>query len=559
MLAVGDGGRNLTNLRLKTLKAEFGTDSKATSPSSSPPPRYCRASPETQLSQEGRLYTGRGVADEHELVDHALDTLLVTAERAGGSLRPANRRRSDRDSDDELNSSDSARDDEKEPRPTKRKALPASVDLSPSPIASVLSRTPLLTRGQESSSAEGASRQAVTMMVRRGGLGRLVSALPIIYKTNRGQSTYTWQILSPDRLSIESGADAKIAPFGVSFTDVVQVKRVELDRLYLFARHGLKRYLELARVNDFSKDRLDQLGRRNSNYVGGYYFARGLVKPKLRGFKGAISIYYRSARIVVPFRDNGIIRDDIGQRLDSLIDIRVGEPPLNPSSAKGAGYKTKRTLRQGQAETRYSGGFKITSVGVCKDTIDAYKKNLLESEADLLTVYFIRKILDIEKPDLMILTRDQLYYDISDSQSALFKVVALIIERLILFAAVFSNHNSKGIYVLSPPVIDFIFPRFKDDNDNRFYLSLAFLYIPFPEFGDRYLNIRNGYRREPTKGPSFNSYFYDALVKGATKPLSLALGYTIEVVVGSRDIVRIVESDFTDERGFRNSIRVSGA
>jgi hypothetical protein len=27
-------------------------------------------------------------------------------------------------------------------------------------------------------------------------------------------------------------------------------------------------------------------------------------------------IHHRSARIVVPFRDNGVIRDDMGQRLD---------------------------------------------------------------------------------------------------------------------------------------------------------------------------------------------------------------------------------------------------
>ena len=66
--------------------------------------------------------------------------LTVTAERAGGSPRPANGRqslpnldpspqpshnesgsRSDRDSDGELNSSDSAGDDEKEPRPAKWK------------------------------------------------------------------------------------------------------------------------------------------------------------------------------------------------------------------------------------------------------------------------------------------------------------------------------------------------------------------------------------------------------------------------------------------------------
>jgi hypothetical protein len=40
----------------------------------------------------------------------------------------------------------------------------------------------------------------------------------------------------------------------------------------------------------------------------------------------------------------------------------------------------------------------------------------------------------------------------------------------------------------------------------------------------------------------------------ATKPLSLALGYAMEVAVDSEDIVRTAESDFTDERGFGNSI-----
>lgn len=146
--------------------------------SSSPPPRSARASPETRLSQEGHLHTSQGVADEYELVDHALGTLIdkgarkqqeveqekekgnsededegpqqeinvvapvVVAERASGSPRPANLRqslpnldpspepnhnkagsRSDSDSDDELNSTDSAKDDEKKQRPAKRKQL----------------------------------------------------------------------------------------------------------------------------------------------------------------------------------------------------------------------------------------------------------------------------------------------------------------------------------------------------------------------------------------------------------------------------------------------------
>lgn len=91
----------------------------------------------------------------------------------------------------------------------------------------------------------------------------------------------------------------------------------------------------------------------------------------------------------------------------------------------------------------------VTGVGVCKDAIDAHGRSLPESEADPLTVDFIGKILDVEKPDLVILTGDQLHHDIPDSQSALFKVVAPIIKRSIPFAAVFGNYDSEGIHALS--------------------------------------------------------------------------------------------------------------
>lgn len=91
----------------------------------------------------------------------------------------------------------------------------------------------------------------------------------------------------------------------------------------------------------------------------------------------------------------------------------------------------------------------VTGVGVCKDAIDGTGKNMPESEADPLTVQFIGKILDVEKPDLVVLTGDQLHHDTSDSQTALFKAVAPIIERSIPFAAVFGNHDSEGVNALS--------------------------------------------------------------------------------------------------------------
>jgi hypothetical protein len=98
----------------------------------------------------------------------------------------------------------------------------------------------------------------------------------------------------------------------------------------------------------------------------------------------------------------------------------------------------------------------VTGVGVCKDAIDAHGNHLPESEADPLTFNFIGKILDVERPDFVILTGDQVHHDIPDSQSALFKVVTPVIERSIPFAAVFGNHDSEGMHALSRKVTPFI-------------------------------------------------------------------------------------------------------
>lgn len=90
----------------------------------------------------------------------------------------------------------------------------------------------------------------------------------------------------------------------------------------------------------------------------------------------------------------------------------------------------------------------VTGVGVCKDAIDAHGQPLPPSEADPFTVKFLGAVLDTEKPDLVILTGDQLHHDIPDSQSALFKVVAPLIERRVPYAAVFGNHDAEGAYSL---------------------------------------------------------------------------------------------------------------
>ena len=140
-------------------------------------------------------------------------------------------------------------------------------------------------------------------------------------------------------------------------------------------------------------------------------------------------------------------------QLNAQLDVPVAMLSVQRGTAKPRPVGPQATLRVGE-----DGKFKIiqisdthmvTGVGVCKDAIDGNGQALPESEADPLTVKFLGGILDVEKPDLVIFTGDQLHHDIPDSQSALFKVVAPLIERSIPYAAVFGNHDAEGTYALS--------------------------------------------------------------------------------------------------------------
>lgn len=91
----------------------------------------------------------------------------------------------------------------------------------------------------------------------------------------------------------------------------------------------------------------------------------------------------------------------------------------------------------------------VTGVGASRDALDARGNPLPASEADPRTVQLIGSILDTEKPDLVVFTGDQVHHNIHDTQSALFKVVAPIIERRIPWAAVFGNHDDEGDYAMS--------------------------------------------------------------------------------------------------------------
>jgi hypothetical protein len=89
----------------------------------------------------------------------------------------------------------------------------------------------------------------------------------------------------------------------------------------------------------------------------------------------------------------------------------------------------------------------VTGVGVCNDAIDECGNYLPECDADPRTVKFIEKILDVEKPDLVILAGDNLHHDVRDSDTTLLKLLAPMIKRSTPFAVVL------GVWVCSTRVV----------------------------------------------------------------------------------------------------------
>lgn len=83
--------------------------------------------------------------------------------------------------------------------------------------------------------------------------------------------------------------------------------------------------------------------------------------------------------------------------------------------------------------------------GKCRDPYpeENYGQNC---EADLLTTEFIEKVLDIEKPDFVVFSGDQIMGDLctEDSASCLLKVVSPLVKKKIKYTIIWGNHDDEG-------------------------------------------------------------------------------------------------------------------
>ncbi|KAI1197217.1 calcineurin-like phosphoesterase [Nemania serpens] len=109
--------------------------------------------------------------------------------------------------------------------------------------------------------------------------------------------------------------------------------------------------------------------------------------------------------------------------------------------------------KQPAPRIRDNGKFKImqladlhlsTGLGLCRDAVpDEYEGG--PCEADPRTLDFVSRLLEEEKPDLVVLSGDQVNGDTApDAQTAIFKYAHLLIKHKIPYVSIFGNHDDEG-------------------------------------------------------------------------------------------------------------------
>ena len=147
------------------------------------------------------------------------------------------------------------------------------------------------------------------------------------------------------------------------------------------------------------------------------------------------------------------------------VEARLGwemeQQPLHLSNIGGDNQEAHISIRRGppividkpNLHVNKDGKFKIAQIadlhlstgpGICRDAEPAHHDGG-KCDADPRTIAFITSVLDSEKPDLVVLSGDQVNGESApDAQSAVFKFARLFIDRKIPFAAIFGNHDDEG-------------------------------------------------------------------------------------------------------------------
>ncbi|KAI4096522.1 MAG: hypothetical protein LQ344_001030 [Seirophora lacunosa] len=136
--------------------------------------------------------------------------------------------------------------------------------------------------------------------------------------------------------------------------------------------------------------------------------------------------------------DQPILLSNPGDNQEARLTVRRGPPvPIErpiPRVRKDGRFKIMQV-----ADLHLS-----TGLGVCRDP-EPPSHNGGRCDADVRTLEFLGSVLDSEKPDLVVLSGDQVNGETSpDAQSAVFKFAEMFIKRSIPFATIFGNHDDEG-------------------------------------------------------------------------------------------------------------------
>ena len=137
--------------------------------------------------------------------------------------------------------------------------------------------------------------------------------------------------------------------------------------------------------------------------------------------------------------DQQLSLSNLGNNPVPRISIRHGPPPKIERPTLHVESNNKFKILQ-VADLHLA-----TGVGDCRNAEPPSIHGEKKCEADPRTLEFISQVLDDEKPDLVVLSGDQVNGDTApDGQTAIFKFAELFISRKIPFACIFGNHDDEG-------------------------------------------------------------------------------------------------------------------
>ncbi|KAI9798105.1 MAG: hypothetical protein M1833_005002 [Piccolia ochrophora] len=137
-------------------------------------------------------------------------------------------------------------------------------------------------------------------------------------------------------------------------------------------------------------------------------------------------------------KDPAILLGSSGETYEARLTVRRGTPSIVEKPTPRIGKDGKFKIMQ-VSDLHLS-----TGLGKCRDP-EPPGHNGGRCDADTRTLDFVGSLLDKEKPDLVVLSGDQVNGETApDAQSAVFKFAELFIKRQVPYATIFGNHDDEG-------------------------------------------------------------------------------------------------------------------